>query len=1180
MAISLYQHNKTAYNSAVVMLKKHKKAAIIHPTGTGKSFIGFKLCEDNLDKIICWLSPSEYIFNTQLENLKKATNGYIPQNIKFYTYAKLMNMTDSEIGSICSDYIILDEFHRCGAEMWGQGVQNLLLKYRDVPILGLSATAIRYLDNQRDMSDELFDGNVASEMTLGEAIVRGILNPPKYVLSLYSYQEELEKYQIRASKNRSKIVRDKCGNYLDELRKTLEQADGLEEIFSKHMTDKTGKYIVFCANYEHMREMIDLSKDWFLKVDKAPHIYSAYSNAPETNKDFLDFKSDNSNHLKLLYCIDMLNEGIHIDDISGVILLRPTVSPIIYKQQIGRALSAGSNKNTVIFDIVLNVENLYSIGELNEEIQLTTSYYRSLGEDNLIVNERFTVIDEVRECVELFDKLENILTASWDLMYECAKKYYEENGNLEVPARYFSPDGYSLGHWIYNQRSIRKGQVAGVLTDTQIEKLNEIGMRWDLYTDSSWNINFNAAKEYYEKFGNLDVASRYVTKDGICLGGWLSSLRTWESSGVHPKYLTAERKEALNEIGMIWSKLDYFWENNYSAAVKYYRENGNLIVPTKFVSDDGIKLGSWISRLRKLRKGQCRGIPPSPEQIKRLDDIGMVWEFNITRKWDNAYKLAKTYFETNGDLLIPSAYKTENGFSLGQWLQSQRKSFKKGTINETRKYLLNQIGMVWEQPDPWVFRYELIKKYYEEHGNIYINQTVIIGDVWLGKWIAVQKKLYDANEKLSEKQRKLLEQLPLEQINQKNRAWYFAYEDVKEYYKKNGNLKIPKEYKGDSGIVLSDWLIRQRMAKKADKLTDEQIALLDKMDFVWDSENVWNEGYRHAKEYFSKFHNLSMKKSFKCSDGYALGMWVFNYRNAYNKKKSPVTINQKQIKLLERIGMVWVLETTWDKRFADIQRYFVLNNKLPDTNCENDFEKKAYQWLNNQRKSYRLGYLQDYQLKKLSEIGITTEWLNPATPFDKGYAVASDYYKINGHLNVPTNYQHSNGFWLGSWIDKIRKKQNELNEVQIKQLNDIGFVWNVTDRFEERFNIAKQYYVEYGYLPLEPKQCKNSDELHICQWLRRQLLKRNAGKLEQSYIDRLTAIGMDWQNSNERAWNRGYNKAKEYHEEKGDLNVVVSYICEDGFPLGEWLHSQRTHRKRLSDDRLKMLRNLGMAGLS
>ena len=54
MPMHLYSHNQTAYNAVVTMLAERGKAAVIHPTGTGKSFIGFKLCEDNADKTICW----------------------------------------------------------------------------------------------------------------------------------------------------------------------------------------------------------------------------------------------------------------------------------------------------------------------------------------------------------------------------------------------------------------------------------------------------------------------------------------------------------------------------------------------------------------------------------------------------------------------------------------------------------------------------------------------------------------------------------------------------------------------------------------------------------------------------------------------------------------------------------------------------------------------------------------------------------------------------------------------------------------------------------------------------------------------------------------------------------------------------------------------------------------------
>ena len=516
--ISLFPHNETAYNAAEEMLAETGKAAIIHPTGTGKSFIGFKLCETHTDETICWLSPSSYIFETQIENLKKITGGYAPENITFFTYAKLMLMEQSELDEIQADYIILDEFHRAGAEMWGEGVQKLLKTYPNAPILGLSATNIRYLDNRRDMADELFDGNIASEMTLGEAIVRGILHPPKYVLSVFSYQKDLEKYQRRVRQAKNKAVRDAAEIYLDALRRALDKADGLDVIFQKHMTAAHGKYIVFCANAEHMNEMIAKAPEWFSKVDPNPNVYSAYSDDPAASQAFADFKADASEHLKLLFCIDMLNEGVHVDDIDGVILLRPTISPIIYKQQIGRALSASSKSGAVIFDIVNNFENLYSISAIEEEMQVAVNYYRDLGEADEIVTEHFKIVDEVRDCKVLFDSLNDTLEASWDVMYGYAKTYYENNGNLNVPKRYKTPDGYSLGNWIMTQRRVRSGQVYGHLSADRIAKLDAIGMIWQSISDMNWERNFAALKEYYDQHGNADVKADYVTDSGIRLG--------------------------------------------------------------------------------------------------------------------------------------------------------------------------------------------------------------------------------------------------------------------------------------------------------------------------------------------------------------------------------------------------------------------------------------------------------------------------------------------------------------------------------------------------------------------------------------------------------------------------------------------------------------------------------------
>jgi len=845
LEVALYDHNQSAYDAAVEMMRENGKAAIIHPTGTGKSFIGFRLCADHPGEIILWLSPSEYIFKTQLENLKASTGGEIPQNIIFCTYAKLMLMDDEEIARICREggalsYLILDEFHRCGAKCWGQGVARLLAAFPDVPILGLSATNIRYLDNQRDMADELFDGNVASQMNLGEAIVRGILNAPKYVLSVYSWQQDLVKYEKRVSQCRSKLVRDECDRYLEALRRALEMADGLDVIFDRHMEDRTGKYLVFCSSKEHMDEMLG-HLDWFAKVDPHPHVYSLYSNDPGAGRAFDDFRNDNDDtHLRLLYCIDALNEGIHIGGISGVILLRPTVSPIVYKQQIGRALSAGSGGTPVIYDIVSNINAIWSIDSVEEEMQLVISYYRSLGEDRLVVNEHFQIIDELCDCRELFAKLNDTLTASWDLMFGQAKRFCRENGNLQVPCRYVTEDGYALGNWISNQRRIRKGQIQGALTEERIRRLDSIGMVWESTSDMRWERNYAAAKRYREKYGDLNAPAKYMDEEGVALGSWLGTVRAWRNAGGHQTCLSADRIQKLDDLGMIWDVLDYYWERNYAAASRFYLEHRNLDVPPGYVTEDGIHLGTWIYRLRALRAGTATGTPPTEEQVRRLDAIGMAWGNQADDKWERGFQAAADYVKEHGNLQVPAAYISGNGCRLGYWINHQRTLYKKGRLPKERIRRLDMLCRDW-QAGNWEARLALVKAWYEEKGDLDIPQDTVVDGFWIGKWIVTQKKYLESG-KLSGEQAELLKELPVGQIpvSQEDRfqkAWLQIYQDAAAYAEQNGSLKnIPHDYRGSSGCLLYVWVSRQRKAKKSGRLSDRQCRMLEEIGIEWEPQ--------------------------------------------------------------------------------------------------------------------------------------------------------------------------------------------------------------------------------------------------------------------------------------------------------------------------------------------------------
>ena len=731
--LNLFEHNRRAYENAIRLMDESGKAAVIHPTGTGKSFVAFKLAMEHPDRRILWLAPSEYIFRTQTENLQKAmsvsgssveTGEYVAGcsgsaeagrgkcvpdgrnvasvenllgNVTFITYTKLM-MNEDGIDSLRPDYIVLDEFHRCGAPEWGNSVKKLISAYPGAKLLGLSATNIRYLDNRRDMADELFDGCIASEMSLGEAIAREILPAPDYVISMYSYQEELKCLTKRVESERDQGLRKQNEKLIEALRRTLENAEGLPQVFAKHMQPDSGKYLVFCANREHMDEMLSHVEEWFHLVDSTPHVYAVYYDNPETSKEFADFKADTSDHLKLLFCIDMLNEGVHVDDIDGVILLRPTISPILYLQQIGRGLSAGSVKNRrpVIFDVVNNFDSLYSIDALQEEFENALAIAACAEEGAGRYCGRFRIIDELRDCRKLFKELSYNLSASWDIYYQACRKYYEDRGNLKVASSYVTEEGLKLGSWIQTQRRVYAGKAVGRLSEEQVKRLERVGMVWDDAQMQSFTRGCEALECYRNENGDTDVPARYVSADGFTLGKWIGNIRTAYKSG----RLDQDRVEHLDRIGMIWDVREYRWNVNYQAAKEYFKAHGNLQVPVNYVTENDICLGRWVANQIKIYNGMKSGsMPLTAEQVTQLEAIGIIWKNKYEDGWDRKYRIAKAYYEEHGDLNISSSYKID-GIDLGRWVSTIRLKMKNPqssnlVLSKERIRQMDEIGIEW-----------------------------------------------------------------------------------------------------------------------------------------------------------------------------------------------------------------------------------------------------------------------------------------------------------------------------------------------------------------------------------------------------------------------------------------------------------------------------------------------------
>ena len=239
---------------------------------------------------------------------------------------------------------------------------------------------------------------------------------------------------------------------------------------------------------------------------------------------------------------------------------------------------------------------------------------------------------------------------------------------------------------------MKSGNISGNLTWEKIQKLNDISMIWDV-TDSSWQEVLEELKSYRNTYGNLDIKAKYVSPTGFRLGSWINNMRFKVKKYGIEQALTEEQKKALEELGMIWDHNKQKWEEYYSAAKAYYKEYGNLEVPAKYVTADGIPLGRWLSN-------QTNSHSMTDEQLQRLQSIGYRPESKTTIQWNRKFELAKTYYEKNGNLDVPVSYSTD-GVKLGRWISNircKRKNPKaSGMVLDTERIArLDSIGMNWK----------------------------------------------------------------------------------------------------------------------------------------------------------------------------------------------------------------------------------------------------------------------------------------------------------------------------------------------------------------------------------------------------------------------------------------------------------------------------------------------------
>lgn len=912
MSMTLNPVNEAAFQKAVQSLETLNRAAVFHPTGTGKSCIAWKVVEAHPQTTFFWLVAGAQRLALRQAELTRYNGGTLPGNVRFCDCEKLAAATPEQwvrLGEQKPGCVVLDCYHELSAVCWAQSVQKLLRMCPQAKVLGLG------VPNGAPVcaaAQELFADCIVSHMTVAEAMAAGTMPVPSaYAALLWPQEEELATLRARIKNLCMPKGDTSLRVQYEELSWSLRQVENLTVLLPRLLSDTSGHYLVLFESAAYQEKLGAELEQLLRTVDPAVRFYAADHACFADSAAVETFLSDTAPGPKVLLCVNAPGVQQPLEGLAGVILVRQSSLMSTFKQMLCRALVAAGSRSVPVFDLVVQFEGLGNGRTLQRDC--TEAMTRAGSKTPGFRQER-----PMQQTYRLYGKLRREMEARWEVLCQAAADAAAKEGTLELPRSYTIHSGVPVGKWLELQRQVQAGQRPGRLTAEQAAKLEKLGIRWNHRLEAAWEKGFASAQKYRTEHGDLLVPVRYRDKNDFALGEWIVYNRQRYLGG----NLTQNRIERLEAIGMVWSTSNDLWEQNYAAATQYYLEHGDLEVPIKYETPSGFGLGVWLGAQRAAHKA---GELPQ-EQVERLDALGMDWTNRNDRKWMSLYDVAAAYYHEHGNLNVPSEYVTPDGVLLGKWVARQRYAYlnpdrSSARVTPERKALLDKLGMVWEKYDPWQERYDLALAYKTEHGDLEIPSVYKTADgVWLGSWVSRQRQtLNSGSSALSSERRKLLRTLFKGERRPSDPAadhgtvreanWERNFRSAARYARKYKHLLVPASYVDSDGVRLGVWISNLRAARKnrpdSYQVTPAHIKKLNSIGMVWDARDAkWGTAYQQAKAYYKAHGNLHAAANYKSDEtGFCLGDWLRRMRE-WDTTHDPKLTPERRA-MLDKIGMEW-----------------------------------------------------------------------------------------------------------------------------------------------------------------------------------------------------------------------------------------------------------------------------------
>ena len=837
--LKLLPHNITSYEKIINAYQLGELfVAIVHATGTGKTYNALQLILDNPDKKFVYVTPYNSIIEhikKIIEDIRKIYPEYTFDNVEFMTYNGLTKKSNAEIADIDADYLILDEFHHIGAEKWGEKVNVFIDSHEDLRVLGISAYTVRDRGTiyERDMvqsgGDEIFSDKVVSRYALVDAMLDNVLPKPIYRSTHINMESLIDKVKKMVDKNKlsekeySSIVKK-----LSDAKKLVQGKNEAKELFLKNIKSN-GKYLYFCPplakeGINDIDSVMAEVKEWLIEAGYSLDDFILYKSVSKDGKvatenrdafynDVDFYGNDVGNKLQIMFTINQYNEGVHAPNIDGVILGRETKSDIVFFEQIGRALSVRGNTYETI--LTLQGMSLEEVQKIATDRGVRADYN---NKEELIRKIVSPVIIDLADNIEYITELENSYRIS-----AVKAKDGKRDTSLVSDTSLFAFDIEVIYHDLFTE-------------------LMELKERFEHYT---WEDSYELACNYYEANGDLNISRSFRTDDGVDydlygyrLGDWIADMRR------NKKSLDEDKVSKLDSIGMIW-RANYSWLEMYNILVYYLRTHdiSELKYNTMF---EGVKLGQWVTNQKSAKSRN----ELKPMKVDLLENLGIKW--NVLKSWKDSYKLLCKYHAFYGNVKLPYLFKTKdgihsdaNGYGLYDWLRNQKTAYNNGELSEDRVSLLIKLGVTFEKKkvkkglSPEEYRV-VLKEYYDKYGNLSAKRGDKFYPTGFSEHVDVSRmvdriKKKKANGKLDENEIKFYTNLGITWDVAVYKSWDEAYICAMDYYLEHGHLNVSTSYRTPDNFDLNNWLYIQR--KNKDTLDENQIKKLNALEMIWDNES-------------------------------------------------------------------------------------------------------------------------------------------------------------------------------------------------------------------------------------------------------------------------------------------------------------------------------------------------------